>query len=108
MMKGGLGNLMKQAQQMQANMEKMQEQLASVEVEGQAGAGMVKVTMTCRHDVKRVTIDASLMGDDKEMLEDLIAAAVNDAVRRVEATSQEKMSGFTAGMGLPPGMKLPF
>ena len=111
MMKGGLGNLMKQAQQMQANMEKMQEQLASVEVEGQAGAGMVKVTMTCRHDVKRVTIDTSLMGDDsdnKEMLEDLIAAAVNDAVRRVEATSQEKMSGFTAGMGLPPGMKLPF
>ena len=108
MMKGGLGNLMKQAQQMQANMEKMQEQLASVEVEGQAGAGMVKVTMTCRHDVKRVSIDDSLMGDDKEMLEDLIAAAVNDAVRRVEATSQEKMSGFTAGMGLPPGMKLPF
>jgi hypothetical protein len=108
MMKGGLGNLMKQAQQMQANMEKMQEQLASVEVEGQAGAGMVKVTMTCRHDVKRVTIDPSLMGDDKEMLEDLIAAAVNDAVRRVETTSQEKMSGFTAGLGLPPGMKLPF
>ena len=108
MMKGGLGNLMKQAQQMQANMEKMQEQLASVEVEGQAGAGMVKVTMTCRHDVKRVSIDDSLMGDDKEMLEDLIAAAVNDAVRRVEATSQEKMSGFTAGLGLPPGMKLPF
>ena len=108
MMKGGLGNLMKQAQQMQANMEKMQEQLASVEVEGQAGAGMVKVTMTCRHDVKRVSIDDSLMGDDKDMLEDLIAAAVNDAVRRVEATSQEKMSGFTAGLGLPPGMKLPF
>lgn len=108
MMKGGLGNLMKQAQQMQANMEKMQEQLASVEVEGQAGAGMVKVTMTCRHDVKRVSIDDSLMGDDKDMLEDLIAAAVNDAVRRVETTSQEKMSGFTAGLGLPPGMKLPF
>ena len=108
MMKGGLGNLMKQAQQMQANMEKMQEQLASVEVEGQAGAGMVKITMTCRHDVKRVSIDASLMGDDKEMLEDLIAAAMNDAVRRVETTSQEKMSGFTAGLGLPPGMKLPF
>jgi len=108
MMKGGLGNLMKQAQQMQANMEKMQEQLASLEVEGQAGAGMVKVTMTCRHDVKRVSIDNSLMGDDKEMLEDLIAAAINDAVRRVETTSQEKMSGFTAGLGLPPGMKLPF
>jgi len=108
MMKGGIGNLMKQAQQMQANMQKMQEQLGSVEVEGQAGAGMVKVTMTCRHDVKRVSIDDSLLGDDKEMLEDLIAAAVNDAVRRVESTTQEKMSGFTAGLGLPPGMKLPF
>ncbi len=108
MMKGGIGNLMKQAQQMQTNMQKMQEQLGSVEVEGQAGAGMVKVTMTCRHDVKRVSIDDSLLGDDKEMLEDLIAAAVNDAVRRVEATTQEKMSGFTAGLGLPPGMKLPF
>ena len=108
MMKGGLAGLMKQAQQMQANMQKMQEQLASVEVEGQAGAGMVKVVMTCRHDVKRVTIDPSLMGDDKEMLEDLIAAAVNDAVRRVETTTQEKMAGFTAGLNLPPGMKLPF
>lgn len=108
MMKGGIGNLMKQAQQMQANMQKMQEQLGSVEVEGQAGAGMVKVIMTCRHDVKRVSIDDSLLGDDKEMLEDLIAAAVNDAVRRVETTTQEKMSGFTAGLGLPPGMKLPF
>jgi len=108
MMKGGIGNLMKQAQQMQANMQKMQEQLGSVEVEGQAGAGMVKVTMTCRHDIKRVSIDDSLLGDDKEMLEDLIAAAVNDAVRRVETTTQEKMSGFSAGLGLPPGMKLPF
>ncbi|MBS4098265.1 MAG: YbaB/EbfC family nucleoid-associated protein [Sulfuricella sp.] len=108
MMKGGIGGLMKQAQQMQANMQKMQEQLGSVEVEGQAGAGMVKVIMTCRHDVKRVTIDPSLMSDDKEMLEDLIAAAMNDAVRRAEATSQEKMSGFTAGLNLPPGMKLPF
>jgi DNA-binding YbaB/EbfC family protein len=108
MMKGGIGGLMKQAQQMQANMQKMQEQLGSVEVEGQAGAGMVKVIMTCRHDVKRVSIDDSLMGDDKEMLEDLIAAAVNDAVRRVETTTQEKMSGFTAGLNLPPGMKLPF
>jgi DNA-binding YbaB/EbfC family protein len=108
MMKGGLGGLMKQAQQMQANMQKMQEQLGSVEVEGQAGAGMVKVVMTCRHDVKRVTIDPSLMSDDKEMLEDLIAAAVNDAVRRVEATTQEKMAGFTSGLNLPPGMKLPF
>jgi DNA-binding YbaB/EbfC family protein len=108
MMKGQLAGLMKQAQQMQENMRKMQEQLASVEVEGQAGAGMVKVVMTCKHDVKRISIDPSLVGDDKEMLEDLVAAAVNDAVRRVEATVQEKMSGFTAGMGLPPGMKLPF
>jgi nucleoid-associated protein EbfC len=108
MMKGQLAGLMKQAQQMQDNMRKLQEQLASVEVEGQSGAGMVKVVMTCKHDVKRISIDPSLIGDDKEMLEDLVAAAVNDAVRRVEATVQEKMSGVTAGMGLPPGMKLPF
>ncbi len=108
MMKGGLGPLMKQAQQMQENMKDMQEQLATVEVEGQSGAGMVKVIMTCRYDVKRVNIDDSLFNDDKDMLEDLLAAAVNDAVRRVESTTQEKMSGVTAGMGLPPGMKLPF
>jgi len=108
MMKGGLSGLMKQAQQMQENMQKMQEKLATVEVEGQAGAGMVKVTMTCRHDVKRVSIDDSLLSDDKDMLEDLIAAAVNDAVRKVEATVQEKMGGMMGGMGLPPGMKLPF
>ena len=108
MMKGQLAGLMKQAQQMQENMRKMQEQLASVEVEGQSGAGMVKVVMTCKHDVKRISIDPSLMGDDKEMLEDLVAAAMNDAVRRVEAMVQEKMSGFTAGLNLPPGMKLPF
>jgi DNA-binding YbaB/EbfC family protein len=108
MMKGGLGNFMKQAQQMQENMKNMQEKLASIEVEGQSGAGMVKVVMTCRHDVKRVTIDDSLMGDDKDMLEDLIAAAVNDAVRRVEATTQEKMAGLASGLTLPPGMKLPF
>lgn len=107
-MKGGLGNLMKQAQQMQENMKKMQDSLGSVEVEGQAGAGMVKVTMTCHHDVKRVSIDPSLMTEDKEMLEDLLAAAVNDANRRVESTVQEKMAGFTNGMGLPPGFKLPF
>ncbi len=105
--KGGMANLMKQAQQMQQNMAKAQEELASLEVEGQAGAGMVKVTMTCKHDVKRVTIDPSVM-DDKEMLEDLIAAALNDASRRVEQTTQDKMSGFTAGLNLPPGMKLPF
>lgn len=108
MMKGQLAGLMKQAQQMQDNMRKMQEQLALIEVEGQAGAGMVKVIMTCRHDVKRVHIDPSVLGDDREMLEDLIAAAVNDAVRKVEATSQEKMAGVTAGLPLPPGMKLPF
>ena len=107
-MKGGLGPLMKQAQQMQENMKNMQEQLATVEVEGQSGAGMVKIVMTCRYDVKTVNIDDSLLNDDKDMLEDLLAAAVNDAVRRVEATTQEKMSGVTAGMGLPPGMKLPF
>lgn len=108
MLKGQLAGLMKQAQQMQENMRKMQEELGNLEVEGQAGAGMVKVTMTCRHAVKRVTIDPSLMGDDKDMLEDLIAAAMNDAVRRVEATTQERMGGMTSGMGLPPGFKLPF
>ena len=106
--KGQLAGLMKQAQQMQENMRRMQEQLAAVEVEGQAGAGLVKVTMTCKHDVKRVTIDPSLLADDKDMLEDLVAAAVNDAVRKVEATVQEKMAGVTAGLPLPPGMKLPF
>ena len=104
--KGQLAGLMKQAQQMQDNMRKMQEQLASIEVEGQSGGGMVKVVMTCRHDVKRIAIDPSLLADDKEMLEDLVAAAVNDAVRRVETTVQEKMAGVTAGLPLPPGMKL--
>ena len=107
-MKGGLAGLMKQAQQMQENMKRMQDQLASVEVEGQAGAGMTKVVMTCRYDVKRVVIDDSLLKDDKEMLEDLVAAAFNDAVRKVEATTQERMGGMTAGLGLPPGFKLPF
>ena len=108
MMKGQLAGLMKQAQQMQENLRKAQEELGSIEVEGQAGAGLVKVVMTCKHDVKRVTIDPTLMGDDKEMLEDLIAAACNDAARRVEAATQEKMAGFSAGLNLPPGMKLPF
>jgi DNA-binding YbaB/EbfC family protein len=108
MMKGQLAGLMKQAQQMQENLKKAQEEIAAMEVEGQAGAGMVKVTMTGRHDVKRVSIDPSLMGDDKDMLEDLIAAAMNDAVRRVETATQEKMGGLTSGFGLPPGMKLPF
>lgn len=107
-MKGGLAGLMKQAQQMQENMKRMQEQLATIEVEGQSGAGMVKVAMTCRHDVKRVTIDASLLKDDQDMLEDLVAAAINDAVRRVEATIQEKMGGMASGLGLPPGFKMPF
>jgi len=106
--KGGLGNLMKQAQQMQDNMKKAQEQLADVEVEGQSGAGMVKITMTCHHVVRRVSIDQSVLDDDKEMLEDLIAAAFNDAQRRAEQTTQEKMAGFTAGLNLPPGFKLPF
>ncbi len=108
MMKGQLAGLMKQAQAMQDNMKKAQDQLASIEVEGQAGAGMVKVVMTCKNDVKRVTIDPSLLGDDKDMLEDLVAAAFNDAVRKAEATSQEKMGSLTAGLPLPPGFKLPF
>ena len=106
-MRGNIGELMKQAQMMQENMRRMQEQLATVEVEGQSGAGMVKVIMTCKHEVKRIAIDPSLVGDDREMLEDLVAAAFNDAVRRVEQTVAEKMSGFTAGLGLPPGFKLP-
>jgi len=93
---------------MQDNMRRMQEELAGIEVEGQAGAGLVKVVMTCKHDVKRVSIDPALLADDKDMLEDLVAAAVNDAVRRVESTVQEKMAGVTAGLPLPPGMKLPF
>ena len=108
MMKGGLGNLMKQAQQMQENMKRAQEELGNIEVEGQSGAGLVKIVMSCKHDVKRVTIDDSLLSDDKDMLEDMVAAAINDAVRKIEATSQEKMGGVMAGMPIPPGMKLPF
>lgn len=108
MIKGGLGNLMKQAQQMQENMKRAQEELGNIEVEGQSGAGLVKVVMTCRHDVRRVKIDDSLLGDDKDMLEDLVAAAINDAVRKAESTAQEKMGGLMAGMPLPPGMKMPF
>ncbi len=108
MMKGQLAGLMKQAQAMQENMKRAQDELASVEVEGQSGAGLVKVTMTCRNDVKRVSIDASLLAEDKDMLEDLVAAAFNDAVRKAEATSTERMGKLTAGMPLPPGMKLPF
>jgi nucleoid-associated protein EbfC len=108
MMKGGIAGLMQQAQRMQENMKKVQDQLATVEVEGQAGSGMVKILITCKYEVKRVTIDPSLLADDKEMLEDLVTAAFNDAVRHVEATTAEKMGGVTAGMNLPPGMKLPF
>ncbi len=107
-MKGPLGNLMKQAQKMQEEMQKAQEELASMEVTGQSGGGLVSVVMNGRHDVKRVSIDDSLLGDDKDMLEDLVAAAVNDAVRQVEKQSQERMSSVSAGMSLPPGFKLPF
>ena len=108
MLKGQLAGLMKQAQEMQANLKKAQEEIAAMEIEGQAGAGMVKVVMTGRHDVKRITIDPSLLADDKDMLEDLVAAAFNDGVRRAEAVSQEKMGKLTAGMPMPPGMKFPF
>src|SRR3989338_3708065 len=108
MMKGGLGGLMKQAQIMQQNMQKAQAELAAVEVEGQAGSGLVKVTMTCAHEVRRVSLDDSVLSDDKEILEDLVVLAFNDAMKKLEAISQQRMSGFTAGMGLPPGVKLPF
>jgi DNA-binding YbaB/EbfC family protein len=108
MIKGGIGNMMKQVQQMQENMAKMQAKLAEIEIEGASGAGMVKVVMTCKHDVRRVSIDPSLMSDDREMLEDLVAAAINDAVRKIEAASQEKMAGLAGGMGMPPGFKMPF
>ena len=107
-MKGGIGQIMKQAQQMQENMQKAQEEMASLTVTGESGAGMVKITMTCKHEVRALEIDPTLVGDDKEMLEDLIVAAFNDAVRRVEKTVQEKFSGMTAGLNLPAGMKLPF
>ncbi|HWS12273.1 MAG TPA: YbaB/EbfC family nucleoid-associated protein [Rhodocyclaceae bacterium] len=108
MMKNALAGLMKQAQQMQENMKKVQEELATIEVEGASGAGLVKVVLTCKYDCRRVAIDPSLVGDDKDMLEDLVAAAFNDAVRKVESTVQEKMGGFTSGLQLPPGMKMPF
>lgn len=108
MMKGGLGGLMKQAQQMQQNMQKAQAELANVEVEGQVSSGLVKVTMTCAHEVRRVSLDDSVLSDDKEMLEDLLVLALNDAMKKAEAISRQRMGGFTAGMGLPPGMNLPF
>ena len=107
-MKGGLGNLMKQAQKMQADMQKAQEEIASLEVTGESGGGLVKVTMTGRHEARRVEIDDSLVGEDKDMLEDLVAAAINDAAHKVEAVTQERMSNMTAGLDLPAGMKLPF
>jgi len=108
MFKGGMGNMMKQAQQMQENMKRAQDELASLEVSGESGAGMVKVVMTCNHNVRRVEVDPSLMEDDKDMLEDLVAAAMNDAVRRVQETTQEKMASVTGGMNLPAGFKMPF
>ncbi|MEZ0232831.1 MAG: YbaB/EbfC family nucleoid-associated protein [Methylophilaceae bacterium] len=108
MMKGGIGNLMKQAQQMQENMKRAQAELANIEVEGQAASGLIKVLITCSNEVKRINIDDSLLSDDKEMLEDLIVTALNDAIRKAEATSQQRMSALTAGLPIPPGMKLPF
>jgi DNA-binding YbaB/EbfC family protein len=107
-MKGGLGNLMKQAQEMQASMKKAQEELASMEVTGASGGGLVNVVMTGKHEVRRISIDDSLLGDDKDMLEDLVAAAINDAVHKVESTTQERLASLTGGLNLPPGMKLPF
>ena len=107
-MKGGIGQLMKQAQEMQANMKKAQEEMASLTVTGESGAGVVRITMTCQHQVQSLEIDESLVGDDKEMLEDLVVAAFNDALRKVESTVKEKYAGMAAGMGLPPGMNLPF
>ncbi|HSG03946.1 MAG TPA: YbaB/EbfC family nucleoid-associated protein [Marinobacterium sp.] len=105
---GGMGNIMKQAQKMQEEMQKAQEEVAKAEVTGESGAGLVSIVMNGRHDVKRVAIDDSLMDDDKEILEDLIAAAINDAVRKVESNTQEKMAKITQGMGMPPGFKMPF
>ena len=107
-MKGGIGNLMKQAQKMQEDMQKAQEEIANMEVEGQSGGGLVTVTMNGQHELRRVSIDDSLLGDDKDMLEDLVAAAVNDASQRLALASKDKLSGLTAGMELPPGMKMPF
>jgi DNA-binding YbaB/EbfC family protein len=107
-MKNQLAGLMKQAQAMQDNLKKVQDELGTIEVEGESGAGLVKITMTCKHEVRRVKIDPSLLADDKDMLEDLVAAAFNDSLRRAEQVSQEKMAKVTAGMPLPPGMKMPF
>lgn len=108
MLKGGIGNLMKQAQKVQEDMARMQEELGGVEVTGQSGGGLVSVLMTCHHEVRQVTVDPSLLADDKDMLEDLIAAAVNDAVKKAGETSKERMASITANIPMPPGMKLPF
>ena len=107
-MKGGIGNLMKQAQKMQEDMQRAQEEIASMEVEGQSGGGLVKITMNGAHEARKVSIDESLVGDDRDMLEDLVAAAINDASQRLAAASKDKLGSVTAGMQLPPGMKLPF
>ena len=107
-MKADLGQLMKQAQRMQAQMQKAQEELAQLEVSGEAGGGLVKIRMTCKHEVRGIAIDPTLLGDDREMLEDVLVAALNDALRKVERTTQDKLGGMTAGLGLPPGLKLPF
>jgi hypothetical protein len=107
-MKADLGQLMKQAQRMQAQMQKAQEEVAALEVEGEAGGGLVRIRMTCKHEVRALTIDPALLGDDRDMLEDVLVAAFNDALRKAERTVQEKLSGVTAGLGLPPGLKLPF
>jgi len=107
-MKGGIGNLMKQAQELQATMQRAQAELATLEITGESGGGMIKVTLNGKHEARRVQIDPAVLGDDKEMLEDLIAAAINDAVHKVEQTTQQKMSGLMSGMNLPPGMKMPF
>jgi len=107
-MKNPLGNIMKQAQQMQTQMQEAQEELGNLEVQGEAGGGMVSLTMTCKHEVRGINIDDALLGEDKDMLEDILAAAFNDALRKVEKTTQEKYSGMTAGLGLPAGMRLPF
>jgi nucleoid-associated protein EbfC len=107
-MKPDLGSLMKQAQKMQAQMQKAQEELADLEVTGEAGGGLVQIRMTCKHEVRKLTIDPSLLGDDREMLEDVLVAALNDTLRKVDRTVQDKLGGMTAGLGLPPGLKLPF
>jgi DNA-binding YbaB/EbfC family protein len=107
-MKGGIGNLMKQAQKMQEDMQRAQEEIASMEIEGQSGGGLVKVVMNGQHELRKVSIDDSLVGDDKDMLEDLVAAAVNDASQRLAVASKDKLAGLTSGLELPPGMKLPF